>query len=108
MNLFIYSDRTAYAATRRDARAALKSVKAGGARRTGREVGRARDPLARPLSALAFARELQAVEAELGIAQTQIDVPMYVDPAVSGAGDTQLTSVVPDRRRSWRRRGSTS
>jgi serine/threonine protein kinase len=66
----------------------------------------ARDPLARPLSALAFARELQAVEAGLGIAQTQIDVPMYVDPVVSGAGDTQLTNVVPDRRRPWQRRGS--
>jgi serine/threonine protein kinase len=63
------------------------------------------DPLTRPLSALALARDLQAVEAELGIAQTQIDVPLYVDALASSGGETQLADVVPDRRRPWRRRG---
>jgi hypothetical protein len=63
------------------------------------------DPLTRPLSAQALARDLQSVESELGIAQTQIDVPVYVDAVAPTGGETQLTNVVPDRRRPWRRRG---
>ena len=69
------------------------------------ERGMSPDPLTRPLSALALARELQSVEAELGISQTQIDVPLYFDAVDPTGGETQLANVVPDRRRPWRRRG---
>lgn len=69
--------------------------------------GMARDPLARPLSALALARDLQAVETELGLSPTQIDVPVVASSTPAAGGDTQLTAVVPDRRRPWRRRRGT-
>lgn len=67
--------------------------------------GLARNPLDRQLSALAFARDLQAVETELGLAPTHIDLPVVAIPQAPSSADTQLSGIVPARR-PWRRRGS--